>query len=135
MRITALITTSVLIAFLLNIPKVGISAETIAHYGQIVENSGDPHGCIACHDGLTASDAHFCTVECGFGRSHSISKEYPPRSKESSFAPVESLQKKGIRLFNGKVSCVSCHDLTKSTKYNLIMEDSGSAICFACHRI
>ena len=53
--------------------------------------------------------------------------------KESFYAPVGSLQGKGIRLFNGKLSCVSCHDLKNSTKYNLVMDNSSSALCFSCH--
>lgn len=135
MRTMALIAATVLLAFLLNLPKDGVSAERVAHYGQMVENNGGPNDCIVCHDGLIAPDAHYCTVECGFGASHSIFKEYPPRSKEGSYAPVESLQEKGMRLFNGKVSCVSCHDLRKSTKYHLIMDNSRSALCFSCHLI
>ncbi len=128
------ITAAVLLAVLLNLPQVGVCAEKIAHHGMIVENSGNPYDCIACHDGLVASEAHFCTVECGFGSSHSISKVYPPRFKEDSYAPVESLRENGIRLFNGKVSCASCHDLKNPTKDHLIMDNGGSALCFSCHR-
>ncbi len=134
MRSMVRITASVLLAVLLNLPQAGVCAEKIAHHGMIVENTGSPYDCIACHDGLVASQAHFCTVECGFGTSHSISKAYPPRLKEDSYAPIESLQKKGIRLFNGKVSCVSCHDLKKSTKDHLIIDNGGSNLCYSCHR-
>jgi predicted CXXCH cytochrome family protein len=122
-----------MIIFLLNLLKDGISAEQVDHHGQMVDDSSDPKDCIVCHDGLIAPEAHFCTVECGFGTSHSILKEYPPRMKESSYAPVESLQKKGIRLYNGKVSCVSCHDIKKTTQYHLVMDNSDSTLCFACH--
>ena len=135
MRSIALITTAILVAILLNFQKVGVCAEKIAHFGVIVEDTGSPYDCIACHDGLIASQVHFCTVECGFGTSHSISKEYPPRLDENAYAPTESLQKKGIRLFNGKVSCVSCHDLNKSTKDLLIVDNGGSNLCYSCHRI
>ncbi len=135
MRIMALITASVLIALLLIFLKAGISSEQVVHYGQIIDNDGGPNDCIVCHNGVTARQARFCTVDCGFATPHSIFKEYPPRSKENSYAPAESLQAKGIRLFNGMVSCVSCHDLKKSTKFYLIVDNGGSALCFSCHLI
>lgn len=133
MRTMALIAVSIVLALLLYLLTDGVYAEQVAHHGQIVDNSGDPKECIACHDGLIAPQAHYCTVECGFGTSHSILKDYPPREKESFYKPVESLQEKGIRLFDGKVICVSCHDLRITTKYHLIIDNSGSALCYSCH--
>lgn len=133
MRVMALITASMLLVLLLYFLKDGISAEQIDHHGQMVDYSSDPNDCIVCHDGVIAPESHSCTVECGFGGSHSILKEYPPLMKESSYASVESLQEKGIRLYNGRVVCVSCHDLRKTTKYHLVMDNSGSALCYACH--
>lgn len=133
MKSMMFISASIMLIFLLNLSINGVSAELVTHSGQIVENSGDPNDCIVCHDGVTAPDARYCTVDCGFATSHSILKEYPPRSKESSYASVAALQEKGIRLFNGKIACVSCHDLQKTTKYHLIMDNSGSALCFSCH--
>lgn len=118
---------------LLNLFMRRASADQVAHSGQIIENSGDPADCIICHDGVIAPEARYCTVDCGFATPHSILKEYPPRFKESSYASLESLQEKGIRLFNGKITCISCHDLKKTTKYHLIMENSGSALCYSCH--
>lgn len=135
MRVFFLNTTLALSLFLAIIPKIGISSEQISHHGQRVDNNGDPNGCIVCHDGLTAASVHYCTVECGFGSPHPISREYPPKSKESSYTPAESLHQKGIRLYNGKISCVSCHDLGKSTKNHLITDDSDRSFCFSCHRI
>lgn len=135
MRVKAFVTVSFLLVFLLCLLNVGVSAEQVDHHGQMVDVGGDPRNCTVCHDGLVAQDARYCRVECGFGSSHSILKEYPPRMNESSYAPVESLQEKGIRLFNGKVSCESCHDLKKSTEYHLIMDNSGSVLCFSCHII
>ena len=116
-------------------PKAGVFAEPVAHYGLTVDNDGGPYACIVCHDGVTAKPAPYCTVECGFATPHSNLKEYPTRSKESSYAPVESLIGKGIRLFNGTVSCGSCHDLNKATKYHLSVDNSSSSLCFSCHII
>lgn len=130
----ALVTASVMLTFLLYLLKDGVSAEQISHHGQMVDDSGDPNDCIVCHDGIIASYARYCTSECSAVTSHSIFKDYPPRLKERYYAPVESLRVKGIRLFNGKVSCVSCHDLRQSAKYHLIMDNKGDALCLSCHK-
>jgi len=133
MRRLGLIAATVLAAFAPFQPTESRAAERIAHHGQLVENIGDPSSCISCHDGLTATNAHFCTVECDFKGSHSIMKDYPPRFKEDAYAPTESLTEKGIRLYNGKVSCVSCHDLNQPAKYHLIFSNNPSSLCSACH--
>lgn len=133
MKVLALITLTVMFAFLLYFLKGGVSAEQIAHNGWMVDDSGDPNDCIVCHDGTTAPLARYCTVDCSAVTSHSILKEYPPSLKESTYVPVELLQEKGIRLFNGKVGCVSCHDLRQTTGDHLVMDNAGSALCFSCH--
>lgn len=133
MRSIALITVSMLLVLLPFFLKDGMSVEQVDHHGQMVDDSGDPIDCIVCHDGMIAPESHPCIVECGFGGSHPILKEYPPSMKESSYAPAGSLLAKGIRLFNGKLSCVSCHHLKNATKYHLVMDNSNSALCFSCH--
>lgn len=135
MKVLALITLTVMFAFLLYFVKRGGAAEQIAHNGWMVNDSGDPSECIVCHDGSTASIAHYCTVDCSVVTPHSIMKDYPPALKEGSYAPVTSLEEKGIRLFNGKLGCVSCHDLKKKKGAHLIMDNAGSALCFSCHLI
>ena len=133
MRVVTLISAFIMLALLLYLLMDGVSAGQVAHHGQTVEDSGDPSDCIVCHDGVIAPEAHYCTTDCSAATAHSILKEYPPRFKERSYAPLGSVLKKGIRLFNGKVSCISCHDLRSSMQYHLIMDNSGSALCFSCH--
>lgn len=134
MKTVVLVAVSIVLILLLYFMKVGVHAEQVDHHGLTVDYSDDPNDCITCHDGSIAPPARYCTVNCGFSTAHSILKDYPPRQKEQSYAPVESLQEKGIRLFNGKVSCVSCHDLKISTKNHLIMDNNGSVLCFSCHK-
>lgn len=133
MKSAAITVVSVLLGVALCGPLAGVSAQQAGHYGGNIPDNGDPVNCIVCHDGLIASPAHFCTVECGFVAPHSILKEYPPRLRQDAYAPLETLKDKGIRLFNGKVSCVSCHDLNKNDKNHLIMDNSRSALCLSCH--
>lgn len=135
MRTMALIAVSVMLVFLLYFLKDGYSAEQVSHYGLMVDDDANPNSCLVCHDGQIGPAVHSCNVECGFGGSHSISKEYPPRMQESSYASVGSLQEKGIRLYNGKVGCASCHDLKKTTEYHLVVDNGGSDLCFSCHII
>lgn len=108
-------------------------AEQVEHHGQQVEQNGTTTDCIACHDGSIAKNVSVCTVKCGFNDSHSVFKDYPPRGKEGSYVPVNSLQEKGIQLVNGKVACISCHDLKKTGKYRLVIDNEKSRLCFACH--
>ena len=135
MRIMVLIAFSVMLTFLLYLINDGVSAEKVYHGGEKVDVSGDPIYCVSCHDGSGAApDARYCIKNCSAVTSHSILREYPPALKEDSYAPAESLRDKGIRLFDGKTACVSCHDLRNTNPKHLIFDNSGSAICFSCHR-
>ncbi len=135
MKTLALITATVVFTFLLFFLNDSLSAEHLEHHEFEVDNSGDPNACIACHDGVSAPYARYCTTDCSAATAHSILKEYPPSQKVSSYAPVESLLEKGIRLFNGKVACISCHDLKNNTENHLVIDNRGSALCFSCHLI
>lgn len=133
MKSAAATVVSMLLGVALCGPLAGVAAQQAGHYGAIIADDGNPVNCIICHDGQIASPAHFCTVECGFTAPHSILKDYPPRSLQDAYAPLEALKERGIRLFNGKVSCVSCHDLNRDDTYHLIMDNSRSALCLTCH--
>lgn len=135
MRVMALIAFSIMLAFLLYLLKDGVSAGQVEHHGEMVDVTGDPIYCVSCHDGSGgAPNARYCTSNCSAVTSHSILREYPPALKEDSYAPVESLQGKGVRLFDGKTACVSCHDLRNTNPKHLIFDNSGSTLCFSCHR-
>ena len=136
MRVMALIAFFVMLVFLVYLNNDGVSAEKVYHGGEKVDVSGDPIYCVSCHDGSGAApDARYCTSSCSAVTSHSILRGYPPVFKEDSYAPAESLQDKGIQLFDGKTACVSCHDLRNTNPKHLIYDNSGSALCFSCHRI
>ena len=125
-----LVSTLVLISFTLTGAS---SSEMVNHHGQLIELGEDSSDCIVCHDGTVTSNAAFCTRNCNHGTAHSVAKEYPPRGREDSYAPVDSLRQKGIRLNNGQTTCLSCHNLNNQAKYHLVIDNSGSALCFACH--
>jgi predicted CXXCH cytochrome family protein len=107
-------------------------AEKVNHHGNAVETEGTAESCIACHDGSVAGNTAFCTVKCDFSTPHSIRKKYPPSGKEASYAPVGAVKAKGIRIVNGMVTCISCHDLKNRVVDHLILDDKGR-LCAICH--
>lgn len=98
--------------------------------------------CLSCHDGSIAV-ADTVTVgmwEHGvpFGRfdprgSHPIGVDYLRAfAKNRGLRPMGALNP-AIKLVNGKVSCISCHDLYSKEPHKLVMSNSGSRLCLACH--
>ena len=98
--------------------------------------------CLACHDGVNASESQNTTL---WNRSvagtrivavnHPIGIRYPfPGAKTSgpAFRPAAMLPKE-IPLPGGKVGCLSCHNLFGQEPYRLNIPIEGSALCFACH--
>lgn len=90
--------------------------------------------CLSCHDG-TVSQFPQIAVKQGIwrheiGESHPIGVDYP-RSNE--FTSPEALPKE-IRLFDGKIGCLSCHEVYDK-KYNMLsMNNNRSRLCLACHK-
>jgi len=107
--------------------------EPVEHYGMMVDSDSSSENCISCHDGSVAHIVSFCRVTCDFSTSHSILKSYPPRGKAREYAGAAEVQAKGIRLVQGKVACLSCHDLRKPGPQHLVMSNVGSALCLTCH--
>ncbi|HBG07814.1 MAG: hypothetical protein A2075_22945 [Geobacteraceae bacterium GWC2_58_44] len=80
--------------------------------------------CLRCHD--TGKAAGICPGDfCLDSRG-----TYPPVGKESSYAPVSELEKADSMLEEERVSCLSCHDLTKRRPH--VIRD-GHKLCLICH--
>lgn len=103
--------------------------------------------CLGCHDGTVATSAigsaHalLAGVREGFAvpdgfvwRDHPIGIPYP--TDRRNFRP-ESLVSAGgrVRLPEGRVECVSCHDPHNLSGVDklLVMSNRRSALCLACH--
>ena len=108
-------------------------AELIPHHGLEVEADGTADDCIGCHDGFVAKNASFCTVECDFRGSHPILKHYPPPGKEAAFVPLEVLTAEGVKLEQGQITCISCHNLRNPDRYHLWIDNGDDKLCQACH--
>jgi predicted CXXCH cytochrome family protein len=107
-------------------------AEKVEHHGSAVEAEGTVESCIACHDGSIAGSVGFCTTECNVTTAHAINKRYPPKGKKTSYASARAVKAKGIRLANGMVTCISCHDLKNRVFDHLILDEKGR-LCAVCH--
>ena len=106
--------------------------DKVVHHGNTVDAEGIAESCISCHDGSIAGNISFCTVKCDFSTPHAIMKKYPPAGKSAFYAPVAEARAKGVRIVNGKVTCISCHNLKNEGRYHLVQDDRGK-LCAICH--
>lgn len=90
--------------------------------------------CLSCHDGTLSKTPQVVVKEGiwlhGAGTSHPIGVEYP---RSGDFVSVESLPKE-VRLFAGKVGCLSCHGIYTKENNLLVMNNKKSRLCLTCHR-
>lgn len=108
-------------------------AEQVEHHGKIVDEEGTARSCLSCHDGSLAGNITVCTVQCEI-TSHPIMKRYPPSGKGADYASLAEVTAKGVRIVNGMVTCISCHDLKKQVKNHVVLDEDGRH-CTICHRI
>ncbi len=102
--------------------------------------------CLGCHDGtigtstIGSSHAMLAGVREGFKmssgfvwRDHPIGVPYPSDPRE--YHPRSFVEARGVRLPEGRVECVSCHDPHKgaSTGNMLVMSNRRSSLCLTCH--
>jgi predicted CXXCH cytochrome family protein len=108
-------------------------AEPVAHHGMKVDADSPADRCISCHDGSVAHIVSYCTVKCDFSTAHSLFKTYPPRNRTTEFAAVAAVTAKGIKLQNGQVTCVSCHNLRNPGENHLVVDGTKTDLCRICH--
>lgn len=121
------------LAALCSLEPADARAEVVSHHSTMVEANGPVQDCISCHDGSAAKHVSFCTVRCDFSGGHSVLKRYPPAGKAAHYAPAAAVRARGVKLENGMVTCISCHDLRNTSRDHLIMDNAGSRLCLVCH--
>jgi len=105
--------------------------------------------CLSCHDGIVAKDvyrtAHAARISSQLGSSwvgkasltsHPIGIKYP--IGDSTYRAIDAVTADGfIKLPDGRVQCISCHDPhnTRRFDYMLVRSNQGSRLCLACHRL
>ncbi|MBI2525973.1 MAG: cytochrome c3 family protein [Candidatus Rokubacteria bacterium] len=105
-------------------PRMALAGETDAHAG--VSPRSDSLVCLSCHDGVMAPDS----LRHPIGMAYDAS----PLRRAGTLRPSASLAP-SIRLEDGRVGCSTCHDLSSSLRSKLVVANTGSALCFACHRL
>ena len=90
--------------------------------------------CLTCHDSSIA-----VSKEIGMGAwshrtggEHPIGIAYMEAYRKGGFNHPSTF-KKYIKLYGGKVGCGSCHNMYSKEKYDLAIDNKGSALCMACH--
>ena len=129
-----LISITVMILALALASGVGLCGDETEHHGFMVNADGNYRECLACHDGVIAKAMASCITEiCVMKTDHPVDRPYPPPSKMQKFTPAAVAEMAGVKLINGRIDCISCHDLRKTSQYHLRIEDIRSKLCLACH--
>jgi hypothetical protein len=113
----------------------------VIHFGQLVNNEAGLQECLSCHDGMSAKGVGFRVLSPSSHNdplgSHAVEVAYPSgQSGRAHYAPSSHVQQSGLRLPNGRVTCITCHDLRLlNREYFLPVPVAGSALCFVCHQV
>lgn len=103
--------------------------------------------CISCHDGSYGSSVSITTGVWQhssdyrgdfFGGKHPIGIDYEQArlkyGRKTDLRPISHVDPR-ILFFDGKLGCGSCHDPYSHLENDLVMSNSRSALCFACHML
>lgn len=117
---------------------------TKASYNLRQMNRLDPisFGCVTCHDGATApgKEPHIKSGPAGWnismsggGSSHPVGMRYAEYAGDSrNYIPMGAVSTE-VTFIQGKVGCLSCHDMLNPLKNHLVMSNDNSNLCFSCH--
>lgn len=98
--------------------------------------------CITCHDGTVARAVYYkvkTPAEAAVGSSltvggsHPVGMDYTKYVNNRSYVAYYSLPQNMV-LMDGKVACISCHDMLNKTPAYLAVDLNSSNLCFSCHR-
>lgn len=92
-------------------------------------------GCIACHDGSLGNGGNVRTHDekSAINGSHSIGTDYNTISyRKSGYRNIHNIRA-SIKFVDGRLGCLSCHDLQNKGKAHLVESMESSKLCFECH--
>lgn len=122
---------------ILNLPPPDADDELSEVHGRMVNPPETGHGdCSWCHRGNVPEFGNFAGSYFG----NSLADEHPVGIAYTSApdlveAPSSGVFPNGIRLVDGKVECVSCHDVHDPGVVPFLRtSNAGSSLCFTCHR-
>lgn len=118
--------------------KAHLQAEPPLARGMGSKVDEESRQCLSCHDGSAASDAGGKAAGHSFGAAsdHAIGVRYQSKGigtpEEIRLTPLHQLDRR-VRLFDSTVGCGSCHSVYSGGRDLLVMSNSGSKLCLACH--
>jgi predicted CXXCH cytochrome family protein len=96
--------------------------------------------CLSCHDGINAGESTNPTASSmrtfsDLRRNHPVGVTYGGQRAGPGGTPLRSAHRlpARVRLPEGKVSCVSCHDLYETGPHRLSVSMEESQLCRTCH--
>ncbi len=122
-------------------------AKSEAHYTPYAGNEAGSSldessaACLTCHDGSLARDEGTFSLSAGIWthdsyssrNSHPIGVRYrDARGGRRAYRDISALPDV-VRLPDGKVECVSCHNPYSSNDKLLVIDNHGSRLCLTCH--
>jgi len=124
----------IITALLLFMLDTTLHAELIDHHNTQADSEGSADYCLTCHNASGGGQIRMCSTICTI-TAHKFLVQYPPPGREKEFATTSSVLAAGIKLENGMITCISCHDLHNPSKYHFAIDKQGFAqkLCLSCH--
>jgi predicted CXXCH cytochrome family protein len=92
-------------------------------------------GCMSCHDGTLGAGGAVSLHgnNSAIRGSHSIGVDYNHISyRRSDYRNIHNISA-AVKFVEGRLGCLSCHDLQSKQKHHLVAPMDGSKLCFECH--
>lgn len=126
------------------IQSAGFSEE-VSYRGRKIATQLDPISteCLNCHDGINAKSVQHRMSDGNANRTksietiigaHPVGMDYDRFSRGRKYVTADRLPADMV-LMDGKVTCVTCHNLLGSTSKYLAVDNTSSRLCFSCHII
>lgn len=96
--------------------------------------------CLSCHDGTLSSFISANEInpapphaQIDFAHDHPVGIAYPRSNRR--YRPAALVEQRGVRLPDGRVECISCHDPHDALRIPdmLVNSNRRSALCLTCH--
>lgn len=110
------------------------SLEYVKHKKFVVDADGLMVDCLSCHNGTKAPAVTNCqNGMCRIYANHIVAVLYPPIDGPEKYAPLTAIYNKGMALENGRITCITCHNLREKHRFQLRVYPERSELCLTCH--